>query len=244
MAGRAGGFRMAENAAGGWTVAALQPEAKIPDVYRVTVTGGTEPNDEARVLTLHEDTVVAWRLVPGRRLSEAEWRELLAAEAAEGAYRAALAMLAVRPRTRKEMAKALRRKGYAPEAAAACLERLVRGGFLDDAALAGRIAAYRVTGQRKGRLLVRHELLERGVAREDAEAALAGVSEEEEREAALAFARKRLPQVRAKSALERRHKLMAMLLRRGFPKSLAREAVHEAMSEASRADGEGEEPDR
>jgi len=235
---------MSENVAGGWTVASLQPEKNVPDVYRVTVAGGTEPNGEVRVLSLHEDTVVAWRLVPGRRLSDAEWRELQAAEAAEGAYRTALALLAVRPRTRKEMEKALRRKGYAPEAAAACLERLVRSGLLDDAALAGRIASYRVTSQRKGRLLVRHELLERGVGREDAEAALAGVSEEEEREAALAFARKRLPQVRAKSALERRHKLLAMLLRRGFPKRLAREAVHEAMSEASRTAGGGEEPDR
>lgn len=215
----------------------------MPGVYRVTVTGGTEPEGGVRVLTLHEDTVVAWRLVPGRRLNDAEWRELLAAEAAEGAYRAALALLAVRPRTRKEMEKALRRKGYAPDATAACLERLVRGGLLDDAALAGRIASYRVTGQRKGRLLVRRELLERGVGREDAEAALAGVSEEEEREAALAFARKRLPQVRAKSALERRHKLMAMLLRRGFPKALAREAVHAAMTEASRTAGKGEERD-
>jgi len=235
---------MAESVAGGWTVATLQPDEKIPDVYRVTVTGETEPNGEARVLSLHEDTVVAWRLVPGRRLNDAEWRELLAAEAAEGAYRTALALIAVRPRTRKEMERALRRKGYAPEAAEACLERLVRGGLLDDAALAGRLAAYRVTGQRKGRLLVRQELLERGVGREDAEAALAGVSEEEEREAALAFARKRLPQVRAKSALERRHKLLAMLLRRGFPKSLAREAVHAAMTEVSQTAGGGEEPDR
>jgi len=235
---------MAESAGGARVVAALQPEDKKPGLYRVTVAGEPQDEDGVRVLTLHEDTVVAWRLVPGRHLGDAEWKELLAAEAAEGAYRAALALLAVRPRTRAELEKALRRKGHPPEATAACLERLARGGFLDDAALAGRMAAYKVTGQRKGRLLVRHELLERGIGREDAEAALAGVSEDEEREAALAFARKRLPQVRAKSVLERRHKLLAMLLRRGFPKALAREAVHQAMSEASRGAGDGEEADR
>lgn len=236
----------------GAVVVALQPDAR-GSMYRVTVARGSGgpgadgrdgaqggignsavPGgaDEVIVLNLHEDTVVAWRLVPGRHLTPGEWERLREAEAAEDAYRAALALLAARPRTRKETEAALRRKGFAPEAIAACLERLIRHGLIDDAAFAVRFAAQRVTGQHKGRRLIRQELLQRGVGRVETERALSGVSEEAEREAALELARKRVRQVKAKTALERRHKLLGMLLRRGFPQAVAREAVRVAMEEA------------
>lgn len=244
----------------GAVVVALQPDAARANMYRVTVvrgSGGHGPNgedgaragaddssvpgagDDVIVMNLHEDTVVAWRLVAGRRLTPEEWRRLREAEAAEDAYRAALALLEARPRTRKETEAALRRKGFAPEAIAACLERLVRRGLIDDAAFAARFAAHRVTGQRKGRRLIRQELLQRGVGRAETERALSGVSEEAEREAALELARRRLRQVKAKTALERRHKLLAMLLRRGFPQAVAREAVRLAMEEAGRMPEDG-----
>lgn len=196
--------------------------------------GAPGAEEDRIVMNVHEDTVVAWRLMAGRRLTPAEWRQLSEQEAAEDAYRAALLLLEARPRTRKETEAALRRKGFAPQAIAACLERLVRHGLIDDATFAARFASHRVTGQRKGRRLIRQELLQRGIGREDAERAISAISEEEEREAALELARKRLRQVKAKTALERRHKLLALLIRRGFPQAVAREAVRTAMEEAGR----------
>jgi len=191
----------------------------------------TDTDTEA-LLTVHEDTLVAWRLLKGRRLTGEEYERLKATERKEEAYRTALGMLERKARTTTELSRALKRKGYEPEAITGCLERLRANRMLDDSAFARRFAEQRAANHRKGRLLIRQELLQRGVGREEAEQALGELDGQVEQDAALALARKRWPQIKGADR-ERKMKLMSMLLRRGYPTSIVKSAVQQAAAEAA-----------
>ncbi|MBB6735499.1 regulatory protein RecX [Cohnella zeiphila] len=211
---------------GAAVVTAVEPDPRRKGMYRVSVLapGGGEPV----LLSVHEDTLVGWRLLKGRSLSGDEWSGLRKSEETEQAYRSALAMLDRKARTRKELERALKRKEHSAEAIAACLDRLIAHRLLDDAAFAQRFAEQKVSAQSKGRRLVRQELLQRGVAKSDVEQAISSLDGEAERESALALARKRWPSVKGASRRERLYKLAAMLQRRGFPGGLAMEAARRA----------------
>lgn len=183
-------------------------------------------NDSDDLVTIHEDTLVGWRLLKGRELTAAEYETLKSDEQKEDAYKTALGMLERKARTTSELSKALKRKGYTPEVVAGCLERLQTRRMLDDSAYAKRFTEQRAVGQRKGRMLIRQELLQRGVGREDVEEAIGELDGQVEEESALHIARKRWPNIKGNER-ERKQKLMAVLLRRGFPSGVVRSAVQQ-----------------
>jgi SOS response regulatory protein OraA/RecX len=192
---------------------------------------------EETVLTVHEDTLVSGRLLKGKLLSAEEVEVLRQDELKEDAYRSALLMLERRARTKAELVQALKRKGYAEEIASACVTRLQQRRLVDDSAFARRFAEQRATGQRKGRLLIRQELLQRGVERHDVDRALNELDAGTERESALAMARKRWPSLKGNDR-ERKHKLIGALLRRGFPSEVVRAAVQQAAADSGRRDSD------
>lgn len=194
--------------------------------------GANEEQTVAHV-TVHEDTFVAMRLLKGRILSGDEWEHLRSEETMEEAYRAALAILDRKARTSRELAQALKRKGFPEEAIQSCLKRLQERRMLDDSSYARRYTEQKATGQRKGRRLIRQELLQRGIAKEVADRALGELDEDTELEAALTLARKKWPQLKGELR-DRKMKLAAFLLRRGYPQGVARQAMARVQEEASR----------
>ncbi|MBB6672839.1 regulatory protein RecX [Cohnella nanjingensis] len=213
----------------GAVIVAMQADPKKPSMYVLAVL--PEGSSEQETLKVHEDTLVGWRLLKGRRLTAEEWAELRKEEQKEEAYRAALGMLDFKARTKSELQKGLKRKGFSAEAIAGSLERLSKHGLLDDAAYAKRFAESRVSSQKKGRRLIRQELLQRGVGKQDVEEALEDLDADAERSSALTLARKRWPGIKGKTLRERQMKLLGVLLRRGFPNGVAYEAVREAAAE-------------
>ncbi|MBO9600776.1 MAG: regulatory protein RecX [Cohnella sp.] len=199
------------------------------DALIASAQSAAEPGEA--VLTIHEDTLVGWRLLKGKRLTAEEYAKLRDEEQKEEAYRAALGMLERKARTTAELSRALKRKGFSQEAIEGCVERLRTNRMVDDSAFARRFAEQRAANQRKGRMLIRQELLQRGVAKPEIEQAIGAIEPEVEQQSALALARKKWPSVKGNDR-ERKQKLMAMLMRRGFTGSVARSAAQQAASEA------------
>ncbi len=202
---------------------------------------GAQGEPRTETVAIHEDTLVAWRLLPGKRLNVRELKALRQEQETEEAYRAALGMLDRKPRTKREIAVALKRKGLSAEAIAGCLDRLASYRIVDDAAYAKRYAEQKVVSQRKGSRLVRQELLRRGVTKREADDAIEELDGEAERQAAYALAKKRWPNVKGESLRERRYKLMGMLQRRGFPAGIARDAAGRVIDEDEARDGREED---
>lgn len=194
------------------------------------------------VVTVHEDTLVSWRLLKGRRLTAEEYEKLKQEEQKEEAYRSALYMLETKARTKAELSRALKRKGFEPEVIAGCVDRLESRRMVDDAAYAKRYTEQRASGQRKGRMLIRQELMQRGVGKADVDQALGELDSRIEESAALSLARKKWPSTKGNDR-ERKMKLLGLLMRRGYPSGIARTAMQQAAAEAGEAgsDMDGDE---
>jgi regulatory protein len=140
-----------------------------------------------------------------------------------------LRLLTARPRSRAELADALRRRGIPDEVAESVLDRLSEVGLVDDAAFAESAvhSAHRHRGL--GRRALRTELLRKGVPSEIADHTVAGVRPEDEEQRARELVQRKLrtSTVRDASALAR--KLGAMLARKGYPEGLAWRVVRDEL---------------
>ncbi|WP_308200899.1 regulatory protein RecX [Actinoplanes sp. M2I2] len=140
-----------------------------------------------------------------------------------------LRQLAVRPRTRAELAKVLTRKEISEEVIAEVLDRYDEVGIIDDAAFARAWVASRHHGRGLARRALANELRQRGVDAEVAGEALETVDDDDEAATARALVDRKLRTATgAPDALFRR--LVAMLARKGYPAGVAIRAVKDALA--------------
>jgi regulatory protein len=175
--------------------------------------------DGARVALLPIERVRALRLVRGGELDDATREQLDAAAQAEDAYRAAVRLLAVRPRSVQEVIGRLRQKKLPSQAVEEAVGRLEAKGLLDDMEFARSFARARAE-RGYGAARIRADLAARGVERDVAElaAAEAGAGDEAERLARLeALAQRRAKQLAGLAPAVRKRRLIGYLIRRGYP---------------------------
>ena len=115
----------------------------------------------------------------GQTLSAEEYDALRAEIRARQAYASAVRMLTLRAHARRELAVKLARK-FDRDAVDYALEKCGALGFLDDAAFAREYANTLWERKRWAPGRIRQELLAKGVSREDAEEALAGLETDAE----------------------------------------------------------------
>ncbi|BEL11900.1 hypothetical protein Q0Z83_100910 [Actinoplanes sichuanensis] len=140
-----------------------------------------------------------------------------------------LRQLAVRPRTRAELAKVLVRKEISEEVIAEVLDRYDEVGIIDDAAFARAWVSSRHHGRGLARRALANELRQRGVDAEVAVEALEAVDDEAEASAARTLVDRKLRTARGTpDAIFRR--LVAMLARKGYPAGVAIRAVKDALA--------------
>jgi regulatory protein len=147
---------------------------------------------------------------------------------ADGAYQAALRMLARRDHFRAELADKLHRRGFSSAEVETALERCAALGLVDDEGLARRFAEVRGTENGWGSRRIEAELRRRGVDRAAAEGA--SRLDHTRLRAALATALRRA-ELRAPASWwrlpERRARMVSSLLARGFEADDAIAAVRE-----------------
>lgn len=209
----------------------VEAESRRTGRYRIEVDG-------EYAFSVHEDVVVKFRLVKGASLSVELQEDVLAEEERQAAYRYAIRYIGRAMRSGKEVRDKLKEKGYGPALIRHVVERLQEQGFVDDAAYAEALANQRLKHNRKGRLWIRHELAKKGISKQEAERVLAELDPEDEREQAWQLAAKRWPSIKGEPR-DRLRKLMAFLLRRGYPSDIARSVVARMRDQAREADGFG-----
>ena len=187
---------------------------------------------DGETLTLHTETVARAEIREGVPLDGARRARIAAEEQRRAAHEAALRLLARRPRSKRELAERLLLRGIAPEAAADEIARLRDAGLLDDKAFAHAWVGERQANAPRGRRLLRHELLARGVDAGATEAAVAAV---DDREVALTLARKRAPRLAGLDSAQFRTRLGQFLERRGIGYDEIAEAVRTVWDETAAA---------
>ncbi|HEV2670274.1 MAG TPA: regulatory protein RecX [Gemmatimonadales bacterium] len=198
----------------------LAPDPRRPDYRLVEV-------DRGRFASLPAADLTDLELRIGAAIPESVFARLQQLADIEAAHRAALRALARRAHARFDLRRRLLQKQHPPAAIDVALNRLVGAGLLDDARFAADYAAAKAFRGRGPARLIR-DLLAQGVDRRVAEDAvrtsLAAEGVDPAR-AVRALAEKRARQLAALPPAVRKRRLVAFLVRRGFPGSDIREVV-------------------
>jgi regulatory protein len=149
----------------------------------------------------------------------------------EEAREICLRQLSFRPRTRSELATALRKRGVADEVATAVLDRYDEVGLIDDAAFSRAWVSSRHHGRGLARRALASELLQRGVDAEVASVALEDLDPETEAATARSLVERRLRSMGSAAPEMIFRRLVSMLARKGYPAGVAIAAVKDALAE-------------
>jgi regulatory protein len=141
-----------------------------------------------------------------------------------------LRQLAVRPRTRAELAAAMRRRGVTDEVAEQVLDRYDEVGVIDDEAFARAWVTSRHAGRGLARRALAGELRRKGVAADAVGEALGELDEATEEATARALVERRLRVERRDQPEAVLRRLVGMLARKGYPPGLAIRVVKDALA--------------
>lgn len=136
------------------------------------------------------------------------------------ALQVAYGLIAKQDRTESEVRSCLVNKGFADEIVTLVMSRLRERRFVDDKAIAARLAAETKVNRLKGAHALQLKMERRGISGEVAQAAVASVRESED-EAIRALLAQRFPERRSQD----RGKAGRYLIGRGFDDDKVREAV-------------------
>ncbi|MDT7841702.1 recombination regulator RecX [Streptomyces justiciae] len=165
------------------------------------------------------------------------------ADPVERARAICLRLLTGTPRTRKQLADALSKKGIPDEAAEEVLSRFEEVGLINDSAFADAWVESRHHGRGLARRALAQELRTKGVDSTLIEAAVSQLDSEQEETTARELVDRKLRATRGLARDKRLRRLAGMLARKGYPEGMAlrvvRQALEEEGEEAEFLEGEG-----
>lgn len=147
------------------------------------------------------------------------------------AFQYALRYLGRKPRSTEEVKRKLKEKGYNDKIIHAIIPRLLELNFINDAHFAKIWTEYRILSRKKGRKWAQFELQQKGISKEHISQALESIEMEDEFRSAMELAARRWENIKG-VLLDRKRKITALLLRRGYPASLVNRVLFELNSEA------------
>ncbi|GIH26652.1 hypothetical protein Aph01nite_49620 [Acrocarpospora phusangensis] len=147
------------------------------------------------------------------------------------------------PRTRAQLAEALRKREIPDDVAEAVLERFSEVGLIDDEAFAAAWVSSRHAGRGLARRALAQELRHRGVSEDTVKDAVEQLDPDEEVETARRLVARKLPGTRNAEPQARTRRLVGMLARKGYSPALAFRVVREALEQESLAYPDSDEDD-
>jgi regulatory protein len=142
----------------------------------------------------------------------------------------ALRLLGVRWRSRAELQTRLARIGFDGDEIERALADLERVGLVDDERFAREVVKDQVGRRMAGDRAIRAALREKGVAQEAVELALGESADAGEDARALALAERQAVRLQAVPIEAAHRRIVGLLLRRGYPSTLAREVTGRALA--------------
>jgi regulatory protein len=150
-----------------------------------------------------------------------------------------LRLLTTEPRTRAQLADAMRRRGVPEETADAVLGRLAEAGLIDDAAFAKAWVESRHYARGLSRRSLSTELRRRGVDGDDITEAVETLDPGQETETARQLVARKLRSTRGQPVDARARRAAGMLARKGYPAALTFRLIREALEQEG-AEGLGD----
>lgn len=170
-------------------------------------------------------------LQEGEPIDLAEYDNWLMIRQYRHALDRAVAFLASRARSRKEIEDKLLHCGYRPCTVEMVIYKLETENLLDDADFARQWVEAR-SARKLGRTRIAQELRRKGVSADEAEAALEAIDEDDQLAGAVSLVEKAMTRTKpGEDPRKTAQRITAMLARRGYGWDVAREAISQVMQD-------------
>lgn len=175
--------------------------------------------DGKKAFTIHEDLLVKHRLLKGEYVFLDQLEHLTNENTQHQAFLQAVRYVGRRPRSRIEVMRLLKQKGYEQSIIETVIEKLLSHNIIDDQQFAHTWAEQRLFSQGKGKRWIQKELIHKGLSRDHINAALDRVDEETEFKCAFDQAIKKWGQLKGEKKIKTQ-KLISFMLQRGYSSSI------------------------
>lgn len=155
------------------------------------------------------------KLEVGMEVDDEFIKEVVKAEEQNKVINKALNFLSYRQRSEKELYESLKRKGYESLYIDKAIEYCKEQGYVDDKAFAESFMKDKLNLNKLGTERIRYELMSKGISRDIIDKVLV-VDKDDQFEAALNLAEKKLPSYKNDDANKRYRKLSGFLQRKGY----------------------------
>ncbi|WP_181186205.1 recombination regulator RecX [Alkalicoccus urumqiensis] len=213
-------------------LARIQTAKKTKNRYHLFVKEG---EGETYACSISEDVLVKEGLQKGQQLSGDDLERLKETDALDKAFQKALNYLSYRMRSEKEIRDYLKQEEVPPEEIDDMISRLEELDFLHDARFAEAFVRTKRDQSKKGPMVIRQELFQKGISDAVTAQALEQYSEEQQIDDAIKLVEKKQHSYKKESTRQREQKLMQFLMQRGYSSAVASTAVKEADLEESQA---------
>lgn len=140
-----------------------------------------------------------------------------------------LRQLTMSPKSRHQLREKLRQRDCPDDVAEAVLDRMEQVGLVDDGKYAEALVRSKQVSRGLSKRALAHELRQKGVDRDTADAVLDDVSATDEEDRAKALVAGRLPRLRGQHRDVAMRRLAGMLGRKGYPSGLSLQVIREAI---------------
>ncbi|MEO1772785.1 regulatory protein [Enterococcus sp. 665A] len=177
------------------------------------------------VLRVSEDTLITYRLLKDREITEAEITEIKKTSNEDAGFQLALNYLSYQMRTEKEIYSYLKEKEIDFSDRKKIVARLREMNLLDDTTFGESFVRTQMRLGDKGPRVIRQKLKEKGLNDQDIEISLGLYEEEIQYEIALRAAEKAMRKFHDKSVRETQQKLQQTLMTKGFSSDTIKLAI-------------------
>ena len=129
--------------------------------------------------------------------------------------------------TKSEIERRLEREGFSVDAIETSIAELIRSGHIRDRKYAENWIVRRQKSNPRGKTLLKHELIDKGIDKETAEQVVATVETEDETKVALQIAQKRVKQYKRLPRHVAKRRLHGFLARRGFGADIVQQVLEQ-----------------
>ncbi|MGJ9385174.1 recombination regulator RecX [Salipaludibacillus sp. CF4.18] len=205
----------------------ITPAKKRKDRYHVYIDRG---NGDEYALSVSEDILIQQKLWKDTELTEDRVIELRNKDEIDKAMQKTLNFLSYRMRSEVEIQRYLRdlEVDIAEEEISQMIDKLKKLDFLDDQRFAEAFVRTKRDAHKKGPLVIKQELLQKGVDKKIIEAAMEEYSKELQLDTAIKMVEKKQSSYKKEGEKKKEQKLVQFLIQRGFDQTTAYEAIRYA----------------
>ncbi|WP_163100648.1 recombination regulator RecX [Peribacillus alkalitolerans] len=203
-------------------------QKKLKDRYNIYIDKG---NGEEYGFSVSEDTLIKLGLKKGMEVDEFELSEISYRESIQKAYTQAVHYLSIRMRSEQEIRHYLREKEAESHVIQEVIHKLAGQGYLNDLEFALAYVRTQINTTKKGPVVIKNELQEKGIKGEMLEQALEQYTPDLQLHHAIDLLEKANKKPNKQSIIQYRMKVEQQLTLKGYQRSIIQKALEESFPE-------------